>query len=246
MAVFLVSNITSFFKKKKVLETNNEQSRNRNYILLIIGFLAGFLSGLTGAVGLLFNKFYFRYGLTKEGIVATRAANDIILHLIKIALYTLLGLISAKVIIVGTVVACSDLLSTLTMKWVLPLLSESSFKKIGYAAMVASGLFMFRESVSGLLDANNGHLAVTKEYKGLETKLKWQKSQYTMEFTYDEGFEFEQVIPLAELNEPQLQFVLQHKGLADRIVIETVYTFSGQSFEAYYFKNNELIKKRDF
>lgn len=44
-----------------------------------IGFLAGFLSGLTGAVGLVFNKFYSHYGLSRDQVIATRAANELLL-----------------------------------------------------------------------------------------------------------------------------------------------------------------------
>jgi uncharacterized protein len=128
MGLFLVSNLTFLFQKKKEL---NKTEHPSNFVLGLIGFSAGFLSGLTGAVGLLFNRFYLRYGLTKEEIIATRAANEIILHLVKIVLYFLFGLISMKVIYIGVVVAFSAVLSSWSMKWILPKLSETSFKKIG-------------------------------------------------------------------------------------------------------------------
>lgn len=55
--------------------------------LAVIGFAAGFVSGVTGAIGLLFNRFYFKMGLNKEEIIATRAANELCLHFIKLIIY---------------------------------------------------------------------------------------------------------------------------------------------------------------
>lgn len=135
MGIFLISNLTFLLKKPKEL---NKTQKSSHLVLCLIGFSAGFLSGLTGAVGLLFNRFYLKYGLTKEEIIATRAANEIILHFIKIILYFLFGLINTKVIALGVVVAVSAVLSAWTMKWILPKLSENAFKKIGYAAMTFS------------------------------------------------------------------------------------------------------------
>ncbi|PKB18535.1 sulfite exporter TauE/SafE family protein [Flavobacterium sp. 5] len=243
MGLFLVSNLTFLFQKKKEL---NKTEHPSNFVLGLIGFSAGFLSGLTGAVGLLFNRFYLRYGLTKEEIIATRAANEIILHLVKIVLYFLFGLISMKVIYIGVVVAFSAVLSSWSMKWILPKLSETSFKKIGYYAMTLSGFVMLSQSSSDLLAANNGNLATNSKNKGIETKLKWQDSHFALEFTYNEGFEFEQLIPITDLTNEQQKIVYSKRQSADEIVIEAVYVIGSKSYEAYYFKNNQLIQKIDF
>lgn len=243
MGIFLVSNLPFIFKKQKAL---TEVKKPTNVMLAFIGFMAGFLSGLTGAVGLLFNKFYLRYGLSKEEIIATRAANEVILHLIKIVLYTLFGLISMKVLTVGLTVAVSALLSTWSMKWLLPKLSEVVFKKVGYFAMVFSGVFMLTNSGSDLLQQNQGELTTNTKEKGLETKLKWLNAQYALELSYDEGFEFEQVIPISELSEEQQQLVRNRNPEADKIVTEVVYSIGSRSYEAYYFKNQVLIDKFDF
>jgi uncharacterized membrane protein YfcA len=243
MGLFLVSNLPFIFKKNTEI---NEVVKPSNFILIIIGFLAGFLSGLTGAVGLLFNKFYLRYGLTKEEIVATRAANEIILHLVKLILYTLFGLITLKVISIGVVVAVSAVLSTWSMKWILPRLGEFIFKKVGYFAMVISGFVMLTQSTTDLLQANSGSFTTNSKSKGLETKLKWQNTHYALEFTYDEGFEFEQVIPMQDLTATQQQFVMSKKQNADQIIIEAVHQIGKKSYEAYYFEKKILAHKIDF
>jgi uncharacterized membrane protein YfcA len=243
MGLFLVSNLPFVFKKPKEL---NNTEKPKNYVLSLIGFSAGFLSGLTGAVGLLFNKFYLRYGLSKEEIVATRAANEIILHLVKIVLYTLFGLITYEVISVGIVVAIAAILSTWSMKWILPFLSEFIFKKIGYFAMVISGFLMLTQSGTNLFTANQAVITTNAKSKGIETILKWQNSNFALEFTYNEGFEFEQLISLTDLTESQQKLVLEKNKTADKIIIEAVYEIGSKSFEAYYLKQGKLIDKIDF
>lgn len=243
LGIFLISNLPFIFKKT-MEEKIPEKPKNR--LLIIIGFLAGFLSGLTGAVGLLFNRFYLRYGMSKEEIIATRAANEIVLHLFKLILYGLFGLITSKVIGVGIVVAIAAVSSSLTIRFILPLISENIFRKLGYSAMVVSGFMLLGQSLSTLLLDYNGKLNAALIEKGIESKIQWQNANYALEFTYDEGFEFEQQLPLNSLTIQQQVFVKNQFPLANRIVIETVYGFEGNSFEAYYFKSDSLIGKIDF
>lgn len=244
IGLFLISNLTFLLKQSHEMA---EIKKPKNFILGLIGFAAGFLSGLTGAVGLIFNRFYLRYGLKKEEIVATRAANEIILHLVKLVLYFLFGLISMEVVYIGVVVAIAAMLSTWTIKWILPQLSEFTFKKTGYFAMVISGFMMLSQSVVDLLTSNNGIIDTTNpKKKGLRNKLKWQNANYALEFSYDEGFEFEQVIPITELMIEQRKLVESKKQNADKIIVEAVYTIGSKSYEVYYFKNDKLIDKIDF
>lgn len=243
MGLFLISNLPFVLRKTKELDNAKKPS---NWFLSLIGFTAGFLSGLTGAVGLLFNKFYLRYGLSKEEIVATRAANELILHLIKIILYTIFGLISSKVITVGFVVATSAILSTWSMKWILPKLSDGGFKKIGYVAMVLSGFVMLGQSGNSIFVANKGEISAIPISDGIETKLQWQNANYSLEFAYDDGFEFEQVIPFEELKKEQQELVLSKQGAADKIVVEVVRSFRTTSYEAYYFNSHKLVDQIEF
>jgi hypothetical protein len=75
----------------------------------------------------------------------------------------------------------------------------------------------------------------------VESKLQWQSAVFTLEFEYDEGFEYEQVIPFAELPTILQRTVLSKKLDSDHIVIEEVFGFNTHSYEAYYFKNSQLI-----
>ena len=242
LGLFLVSNL--FFLLRKSKDENNSR-QPLHAVLIIIGAIAGFLSGLTGAVGLLFNRFYFRYNLTEESIVVTRAANEILLHIIKIILYFFFGLLSVKILLVGIMVAVAGVLSTLTMKYILPRISDTIFKKVGYTAMVISGVVMLTQSGNALAAQNNARLSSNRVDNGMEMRLKWQRDDYAFEFTYDKGFEFEQEIPFAELTHAQQQKVVQHLT-ANKIEIEVVHTFSATSYEAYYYVNGELTDKLKF
>ena len=126
------------------------------------------------------------------------------------------------------------------------MVSQYFGKKIGYAAMVLSGLLLLAQSTSSLLLENNGSLSSNSKNKGFETKLKWQNTNFALEFTYSEGFEFEQMISISELIEENKKLVYAKKGQADKIIIEAVYSISHKSYEAYYFREGRLINKFDF
>ena len=105
---------------------------------------------------------------------------------------------------------------------------------------------MLSQSSADLLKANNGLVYANSKINGLETKLKWQNANYALEFTYDEGFEFEQVIPMSELSDRQQDIVHSKANNADKVVVEVVHTINSESYEAYYFRKNQLIEKLDF
>jgi uncharacterized membrane protein YfcA len=242
MGIFLISNLSLLFSRKGSAAASGQESHR---LLLIIGFLAGFLSGLTGAVGLLFNRFYLRYGLSKDEIVATRAANELILHIIKLCLYFSFGLLTGKVIGIGCTIAIAGFLSTWFMKWGLKKISEGFFRRVGYASMVISGASMLSQSGNKLFSQNNGYLSFMPITKGIESKVQWQQASFAVEFEYDEGLEYEQQIPFSELPADRQNIVITKKAKADKVIVEEVFGFNSHSYEAYFFRNGSLIDKID-
>ena len=243
MGFFLVSNLPFLFKKN----TARIVERNVNPVsLLVIGFLAGFLSGLTGAVGLIFNKFYLTHGLSKEEIIATRAANEVLLHLFKIVLYSLFGLVGIHVLKVGATIALAAILSSWSMKFILPVLSINRFKKIGYFAMVISGIMMLVQATNGLIVEKKLSISANISEQNLETKLQWQNAGYSMEFNFDAGFEFEQIIPFESLSQSQQQMIRSKNMAGYDVVIEQVYSARSKFFEAYFYDGKKLMNKFDF
>lgn len=244
MAIFLVSNLPYLFKKET---TASAKANYSNHFLRVIGLLAGFISGLTGAVGVLFNGVYLRYGLDKTEIVATRGANEILLHIIKLFLYAYLGLFTLKVLKIGLIVAAAAVLATYLMKFILPRISISVFSKFGYGAMVVSGALLFNSAVLRVEEMHNPSLHVMRMAKGYDASLRWDDLFYSVEFKYNEGFELERIIPLSALAHTQQNLVQAHKGAASKIVIEKVYSIKKVSHEAYYYDaSNQLLNKIKF
>ncbi|MBE7179050.1 MAG: sulfite exporter TauE/SafE family protein [Mucilaginibacter polytrichastri] len=239
MGLFLIGNLPMIFRKEN---SSAEKHPQKKPVLLLIGFAAGFVSGLTGAVGLLFNRFYLRYGMSKEEIVATRAANELLLHLVKIALYASFGLIGSRTLLVGGIVAFAAVFSSVLMKWLLTRISMQAFKKIGYAAMVVSGVALFAGAFRRVVSQDNVALSYTPVSGGLETQLQWKRDLFSLEFEYDEGFEFEHKITMQELPaslRPKAKVLI---GRQKRYMLEEVYGVDKHYYELYVFTASGLKK----
>lgn len=238
VALILIANIPELFRTKS--QQKKEEKPFPNYVMAAVGFLAGFVSGVTGAIGLLFNRFYLRYGLTKEQIVATRAANEICLHLIKIIVYLLLGLYSNAAIWFGLVIAISAVISSYSVKFILPLISEFLFRKIGYGSMVVSGLFLLVNTAQSIIRQDRISFE-TNRYK--ETVMNWRESSFVLEFSLGEGLEIERQIRPQELPEHLKAKFEELSAQYDEIFLEVVYRIGAdKAYEFYCYKNNVLTK----
>lgn len=237
VAILLLANLPQLFRKKS---SSQESSKNYPaYTVPVIGFLAGLVSGITGAIGLLFNRFYLSYGLSKEEILATRAANEVILHVIKLIVYLLLGLYSTNAWYLGLLIAAAAVLSSYTVSHILPYLSEFLFKKIGYAAMVLSGLSLAITSAQHIIQKDKIQFSNTSD----ETTIKWRESVFVLEFAIDEGLEIERPI---QANELPVAIKAEYTSLLpkyDRILLEKVFKLGeNDSYEFYCFKDGQLTK----
>lgn len=239
IGLFLVINIPFIFKSKAL---SAQKEPGGKWKLSLIGVATGFLSGLTGAVGLLFNRFYLTYGLSKEEIIATRAANELLLHILKIILYCLFGLLTVKVLLTGFVISVAAIFSAWGMKKLLGLITEKAFRRIGFSAMVTSGFFMLFSAGATLYNEKQFGLILYKIDKGMETKMRWKQRDFSLEFEYDEGFEIERTTSLLALP-PRLQkIVYQMVSNADRVVFEEVNGIHKHYYEVYLYQNSKLEK----
>jgi len=238
VGLFLIVNIPELFRKKQ--EIDAEQKPYPRVILAIVGFFAGFISGITGAIGLLFNRFYLRYGLTKEEIVATRAANEIFLHSIKLIIYLLLGLYSTNAILLGLVIAVASIVSSYSVKYILPYLSEFVFRRIGYGAMVVSGIVLLVGTTNSIVKQDRISFS-TNQYD--ERTINWRNSNFVLEFAIDEGLEIERPIEFDELPEKLKIEYAKLKPAYDKILLEKVFkVVSKPGYEFYCFRNSKLTK----
>ena len=237
VALFLVTNITELFRSKK--KAQNGEKPYPKYILAIVGFFAGFVSGVTGAIGLLFNRFYLRYGLTKEEIVATRAANEFFLHLIKLIIYVSLGLYSKSAFWLGLAIAVGAIISSITVKYILPFLSEFAFRKIGYGAMVISGIALLASTSQQILKHDKLNIDSTLN----EAKNKWRQSSFDLEYSFNNGLEVERAIEQNELPDNLKLKYNELTQLFDYIYLEKVFKFGKEpSYEFYCYKDDKLTK----
>jgi len=238
VGLFLLANIPELFRNKKQQET--EEKPYPKFVLAIVGFFAGFISGITGAIGLLFNRFYLRYGLSKEEIVATRAANEIFLHTIKLIIYLLLGLYSTNALWLGITIAIASIVSSYTVKFILPYISEFAFRKIGYGAMVISGIFLLVGTAQNIINQDN--ISFSKNQYD-ERTMNWRNSHFVLEFAIDDGLEIERSIKVDELPD---KIKLEYNKLLpqyDKILVEKVFKLaSKKSYEFYCYKDKKLTK----
>lgn len=241
VAVFLVANLPQLFKSKEKLKKGEKPYPK--FILAIVGFFAGFVSGITGAIGLLFNRFYLNYGLSKEEIVATRAANEIFLHSIKLIIYIALGLYSKVAMYLGIAIAIASVLSSFTVKYILPFISEFIFKKVGYGAMVISGIVLLTSTSSEIIKQDKVNVSTAQIDEKKETTISWRESNLVLEYALDDGLEIERPIGHEELPE---NLKLKYNELLagyDKILLEKVFKFRKPvSYEFYCYKNNALTK----
>ena len=236
LGLFLVANLPLAFRPARYLEQAHPFPKP---YLSLIGVAAGFVSGLTGAVGLLFNRFYLRYGMRKEEIVATRAANEIILHLIKLGLYTSFGLVTQKAVTIGGIAGVAAIVSAISAKRILPYLSEGLFRRIGYLAMVAAGLAMCVEAGNTFVNKNRVSVSYSPFSDGVEAKLQWKGSRFALEFEYDEGFEYERSIHLSDLPSDCRSKVTALTHNADRVLIEEVFGMGRHGYEVIVLRKGD-------
>lgn len=213
--------------------------------LAVIGLLAGFVSGLTGAVGLVFNRFYLRHGMAREEIVATRAANEITLHVLKIALYASFGLLDRSVVAVGLLVGFAAILAAWLARGLLSAISEASFRRAGYLSMVGCGAFMAWNASSTLAVRHGVSAGLATLQGGAEASLRWGGGEgLALEWKFDEGFEFERVVPLHQVPPDIRQRALALAEGADQLVVEEVRRPGGQrSYEIHAWHGERLVKE---
>lgn len=244
MSLFLVSNLVYLMPWPAGQSKPNPLTV---WALRLIGFLAGLISGLTGAVGVLFNRFYLRCGMNQKEIVATRAANEALLHLLKLYIYGYLGFMTVTVVKMGLVVAVAAVFSTVCMKHILPKISKRLFTKIAYSAMGLAGILMFKSAVAQIAFVHKPHVNVQTLAKGFDASWSWDDLLYSLEFKYGEGFELEKVVLFSSLTPDEQAYVSARQALYTKVIIEKVSTLTTQSYEAYFYdENNKLTKKIKF
>lgn len=238
IGLFLLSNVMMLVRKADV--STRPAVPASGLKLAALGFMAGFLSGLTGAVGLLFNKFYFRYGLSRDEVIATRAANEFLLHIIKLVMYVLLGLLTGAAWQAGAMVAVGAVLATAGTKRLLRYLPEDVFRRIGYAAMVLSGGFMLFTAGQELRATENLRASTALIGSDLEITGWWRSRSLTLELEIDESPAIEQQITLHDLPVYLQSKVVNMQRRQSVVKIEEVWKLNSHYYEVYFNDNGRI------
>ncbi|NHN93825.1 sulfite exporter TauE/SafE family protein [Acetobacter sicerae] len=206
LGLFLLSNLPLMLRRRKSEDKISEPPSIT--WLPVIGALAGFISGFTGAVGLLFNGFYHRLGLRKEEIVATRAADDILLHLVKVGLYTFYGLVDQNTVAAGIIVAVAALASSFIMKASLHLIPDHLFRQIGHSAAVIAGIAMISLAGSQITSQNHIEFHFIQNNKQVELAVDWKQHQLSIELESPTELEISHILKSQDASVERIASVL--------------------------------------
>lgn len=210
--------------------------------VMVLGFLAGFVSGLTGAVGLLFNGFYVRYGLGKQQVIATRAANEVLLHATKLLLYAAFGLFTTHALGTGAIVGISAVAATFATRRLLPYLSEALFRRLGYAAMVMAGVTMTANAGYELAAKHEISVTSQRARHGFDVVLDGFGQHMSVEFRTNELPEIEYLVAFDQLPADRRAIAAPLVEGAERVVVETVLSWRRVAYELYVHREGVVLK----
>ncbi len=111
-------------------------------IFIPVSFVIGLVSAVIGASGLIANPFYLNYGLTKERMLATRAANSMLLQVTKLISYAAFGVLQWGTLHDGVIAGAGTVAAIILVTPVLGRTSPRAFRTFAVLAMFATGLLM--------------------------------------------------------------------------------------------------------
>lgn len=107
-----------------------------------VSFASGLTSAVVGASGLLVNPFYLNYGLMKEAMLATRAANSLAIQLVKIGAYVMFGALHWRLARHGLVAGAGAITAIWLVNPWLRRLSSFRFRQLAVLVMLFGGLLI--------------------------------------------------------------------------------------------------------
>jgi uncharacterized membrane protein YfcA len=121
--------------------------RERSFRMRVAWFIpvscvVGLVSAVIGASGLISNPFYLNYGLIKEQMLGTRAANSLVLQVVKISTYLSFGVLGADALIDGTAAAAGAGVAIVALTPTLQRLSSHRFRQLVVLTMLATGMLV--------------------------------------------------------------------------------------------------------
>ena len=146
IAIFLLLSALSYF-----LKGGKATFKVKLWQFLPAGFIHAFLSGLIGGTGPLLAPLYLNYGLVKEELLATRAINIAVVHLVKIIAYAAFGSLSTNYMTYGLIIGLAAFPGNWLGKLVVEKISVQRFQQLVVSFVMMSGVFMLWEQRQFLL-----------------------------------------------------------------------------------------------
>lgn len=111
----------------------------------VYGFFYAFGSGLIGSMGPVMNPLYLNYGLEKERMIATKAANVLVVHIVKMIAYAALGVFTPTYLAYGILIGVAAIPANWLGRHVLAQISSAQFRQLVLTFVAMSGAFMLWE-----------------------------------------------------------------------------------------------------
>lgn len=140
IGAFLVISVISFGLSK-----DNQTFNVQAWQFLPAAFFYAFISGLIGSSGPIMNPMYLNYGLQKEQMVATKATNVVVIHIVKMIAYSLFGALNVHYLGYGLMIGLAAAPANWVGQYVLRKMSERSFQQLVLATMMLTGVVMLWE-----------------------------------------------------------------------------------------------------
>ncbi len=140
IAVFLLVAVFSFGfgKKERTFSAKAWQ-------FLPAGFLFAFVSGLIGSSGPAMNPLYLNYGLLKEEMIATKATNVAVIHVVKMVTYAALGVLTPQSLGYGLAIGLAAAPANWGAQHFLGKISDLQFRQLVLGMMAIAAVFMLWE-----------------------------------------------------------------------------------------------------
>ena len=198
LGLFLAANLPFLLLPRRVAP-GLPRGRIRPAVLTLVGGAVGLLSGFTGAVGVAFNRFYFRLGLSKQEIVATRATNEVLLHALKIALYAALGMLTTRSLLGGGIVALAAVAAAYGMTFLIRHIDETLFRRAGEVARVVAGLGLLSSTAPAALRRNDAGMRLGTAAGERSLHAYWRTHRYGVAWTATDGIVLDKRLGLVDL-----------------------------------------------
>lgn len=236
LGLFLLANLGCALAPRRAAATTGGRNPTRAS-LAALGAVAGFTSGFTGAVGVLFNDVYLRWGMGKREIVATRAANEVLLHVLKVALYAAFGLVDGPTLATGGLVAAAAVVASLGAKRILSGLDDAVFRRLNHGAMGVAGAALLWSAGTALAARHDIYLLGRLDAAGVEVGVRWRERSASVEWRGPGGPRFEVAVDVAEVPEHLRPEVASFVAGADRVVIERVRAIGHVHYEVAAYRD---------